>query len=645
MNHPRESTVFERAFGNDNILQIRVDTQNSLLLQDIQVSAQWALQFDAAYQAELERNIIKASDFLYDFTNGQFALGNVTIYENYDEWEPSDLWLHSDNNQRPLAVVGGIVNSTTVDLKLTEPISYGPGHIYMGSKWNRYNEPPGDPDINREPLTGTIPISDDWAVAFAHELSHYMLFEWDVYYGLVDDPENPGQKKAVPIDTCTGSAMGNVYYYENTEFIHDPIHWNDKCIDTHAYAQVGERNEWETIQAWYDWAISPTAEISGPVMPAIQLTNVIFEKSPTAKPPLPNQDFQLKYRDGETASDRAHAYIIRDNRVLEQGQPPEGGTEITLTGAQEDDRFCVFDIKNVVSQREAEDGDPDRDTKTRHQFGCKILDQDPGEEYELEMEKDDRWEPVIFVTPITSKTINISVTLPISAPALDLNVRIYPEHKQTTTTTSLVRDGNNYSQTFDLPEFTPSAYVQLWAEEGTPPTETNPRYEAMIGYGTKGAVVPGPASIANGAPIISPNGDFIIVSDRDISLGNGEFVAIQEPYALPKLPENTTNLASVSGYRLIALPQTLITSGAVSLRYLPPPEVQVRATDIEEEIPKLVVYFWNGTAWSPLETTNYREENGYFLASAPLQGVGIYALLREVRSLDEQETYLPLLKR
>ena len=641
-------TVQIKDFDPDTgIMRLPVSAQKPLLVQDIDVAAQWNLEGDEQFKRKLEADLRKMSDYFYDFTNGQFALGKINVYQNYSNWFESDVWLHADNNQRPLSVVGGIVDTITVDVALTEPISYTPGHIYIGSEWNRYNEPPNDPDIVTVPTTGTIPLADDWAVALAHELSHYLLFQWDVYYGLVDDPENEGKTKAVPIETCTGSAMGNVYFLDNTEFISDKNHWNANCKNTHAYQEVGDRTEWETIQEWYPWAISPVAVNSGPMAPPVQLTSVTFITSPTAMPTLANQPFNLLYEDGENASDRANAYIIRDDRVIEQGQPAEGSTQIALTGAQEGDRFCLFDIKNIVSQME-DDNATSTDTTTRHQYGCKFLATPPInniEEYELDMEKDELWEPVIYVTPITSKTMNISVTLPVTAPALNLKVRIYPEHKQGSTEDVLVRNGNVYSNNVTLPEFTPSAYVQVWAEEGISPTETDPRREAMIGYGTKGAVVQGAASWGCHAPIISPKGDFIIVSDRDVNLQKGEFIAIQEAYALPKLPDNTTSLTTIAGYRLIALPQTLVTSGAVSLRYLPPPSTQVQSAHVAQTEPaNLQIYFWDGGHWEALDTTTSQEENGHFLASASLRGVGLYALFANQASAQRSSIFLPLIQ-
>ena len=610
------------------ILRLPVDAQYPLMVQEINVAAQWNLEGDPDFKRKLESDLRKMSDYFYDFTNGQFAIGTINVYQNYSNWFESNVWLHADNNQRPLAVVGGIVEKETPDLQLTDTISYGPGQIYIGSQWNRYFKPLGDPKIPQN-----VDISNDWSLAMAHELGHYLLFQWDTYYGLVPDEENPGETKAIPIDTCTGSAMGWVYDELNTEFISNQEHWNNHCDLTHAYSQLGERTEWETIKLWYPWAIapaaiSPTQVISGPIRPPVNLTTVNFIKDTDAKDPLEDQEFDLLYQAEKAASDRAKAYIIRDDRVIEQGQPAAGSKTIGLTGAQIEDFFCVFDIKNIVAK--------DDTSGPRHQFGCESLEQNDNE---LLMRKDDLWEPVITVTPITSASVDISVTFGTDIAAISLGVQIYPEHKQNSTTATLTQVGDEYLGTVELPEFTPAAYVRIFVLEDGAGSEEVPARQAMIGYGTGGSGVPGPSHWAGHAPISSPDGDLIIAFNEDIILRRGEFIAVQENYADPPPPNNTAILTGINSYRLISLPQSLVTSGAVSLRFLPPPVLHAASAD-----PILAVYFWNGSSWKELDTQITQEPDGYFLASAPFDQAGIFALFQQVGEKPEMaEIYLPVI--
>ena len=398
-------TVSPSAYDDDPVgeMTLVIDDQKPLMVRDLAISAQWNLEGNPAYKAKLAAEIRKASDKFYDFTNGQMALGTVTVYQRYEQWFDSHVWLNADNNQRPLAVVGGIVGDETKDPLLGENALYYPGHIYIGSEWNRFYEPPGDPDID-----STVVISDDWASALAHELSHYTLYLYDTYYGL--DAEG----NTLRIDDCTGSAMGWVYDESNTEFIADSTHWNADCQQTHAYQMLGDRTEWQTIDLWYPWIVPPTTVENGPTQAPINLTNVVFVPPSNAPKLLEDPLYQLNYQDGESASDRAHAYVIRGDRLFEQGQPPEKSNQLLLTGAEEADRLCVFDIKNVAPLP----------SDTRHQYGCEVLE---AGDNELQMEKDETWAPVIFLDPIASNSYAISVTQ--VAPGLSLRLRVYPEHK------------------------------------------------------------------------------------------------------------------------------------------------------------------------------------------------------------------------
>ena len=62
----------------------------------------------------------------------------------------------------------------------------------------------------------------DWPVILAHELGHYLLFLEDTYLGLetIDNAE-----LLASIDDCTGSAMGDVYNINNTEFVFEDAAW------------------------------------------------------------------------------------------------------------------------------------------------------------------------------------------------------------------------------------------------------------------------------------------------------------------------------------------------------------------------------------------------------------------------------------
>jgi hypothetical protein len=56
------------------------------------------------------------------------------------------------------------------------------------------------------------------------------------------------------------------------------------------------------------------------------------------------------------------------------------------------------------------------------------------------------------------------------------------------------------------------------------------------------------------------------------------------------------------------------------------------------------IYFWNGASWQPLATTlttSVNAADGVKVASAPSQGVGVYAVLLD---LGQNQLFLPLIQ-
>ncbi len=59
---------------------LTVSSANPLVLFNLDVSLEWDARNDAPFMAQLEQDIRRASELLYDWSNGQAALGKVTIY-------------------------------------------------------------------------------------------------------------------------------------------------------------------------------------------------------------------------------------------------------------------------------------------------------------------------------------------------------------------------------------------------------------------------------------------------------------------------------------------------------------------------------------------------------------------------------------
>jgi len=607
-------------YPNYNQPEMRLVLQKPLLVRDLQVAAQWNLQGDPGYKAELESRLVDASNHLYRFTDGQFALGWITVYQNYARWDDplTDLWLHASNAMRPLSYIKGEVTAATPDPNPNVEFVYEPGNMYIGSEWNRYGVPP------TQPLPPGVDVSRDWAAALAHELGHYLFGQFDAYIAVLPN--------GVVTETfaCTGSAMGWVYAPENQAFVWDNAHWTAACGNTLGAFNV-KRTEWQTIQTWYDWAQTPatTTPYTGAV--PIDLTRVIYIVDPLDPAPLVNQTFDLDYQNSEMASAEARGFLLRDvdndgipDRILDQGRPPQNVAppQVTLTGAQAGDRLCVIDIDDYAEL-------PDT---PRHQFGCEVI---AAGDTLLTMRRAPSWAPVIAITPISPTAVGILVQQPVAGATV--HARLYPEHAAAPTAVlDLTPGAEGWSGVFTVSGLTPSAFVQVWVEE--PADEENPRREAIVDYGIGGGAVPGPKQKIGFAPVTSSDGKAFFLLPANFSLTADQFVAIQSMAGTLSLPPATRIFGQA--YRLIALPPELVTQGSINLYLANGSPGLVTAAQMGTDVTR-ALYFWDGAQWEKLPTTFSSDAEGEVLVSAASRGVGVYAVLTEM----SDHLYLPALMR
>ena len=598
-----------------------VTPQRPLQVQNLTLSSEWYVEGDAAKKAWLEGQLQAASNYLYKFSNRQFALGTVTIQQSFDGWSDSQVRLHLNNVFQPRAVIGGIVPTTTIDPSPAITITYNPGKINIGSYWNRYGKPPGQEIIvNGSPVL-TSTIQDDWALAMAHELSHHLLYLFDTYVDL------NGQQT----DSCVGSAMGDTYNPLNHGYIFSPDLWEANCKQTIAYNLLQGRYEWNTIQRWYQWVQPPSAILSGTVRPPVNLTTVTFVAPSTpAGTPASGNIFDLGYRDNETTSGEARAFIYRNGRLLEQGKPAKNTTKLELHDPQVTDRLCVYDINDHAEGTET----------TRHQFGCEEIALG---DTSLAMTKNVAWNPLVTLHQSDSNVLQIAVSQTVPNGTV-VKAVLYPEYEQAISTIDLTAVGGGLLGTFVLTQPVPPAYVQLFVDEAAAGDAS--RREVVVDRGTGGGGAFGPAKFHGGVLIISSDGQASYEPGTPLNLNPGESISWQSMPVTPVLPEGSIILGQ--SYQLDAFPTSLAESGNVKIQFQEP-------TPNPDKM--LAIYFWNGVEWQRLPTSfttpiaNFHFDSTSFahtqipdglkVAVAPSQSVGVYAILESPAN----KIFLPFVQR
>ena len=576
---------------------LTVTANNPLILFNLDVSLEWDARQDTQFLAQLDHDLHVASEALYDWSNGQIALGKVNVYFDRDHWEAADVQIYATNRLRPNAAQGGIVNDWLTDpITTSGVITYAPGQINMGVVWNRYGETSGN-------------LGEDWPRALAHEIAHYALFLDDDYLGL------DANDRLIPLDTCAGTAMSDPYRADYSEFHPGGASWTANCTNTLMAQQVG-RWDWKTITTFYP-GLKSTPAITGPSGLPLAVTQIDFVEPVSNTTVLPAPIFNLteggaKVQPGNSA--RAILYQP-DGRLIDLGSPTLD--QVNARGARVGDRLCVYDVRG-------------------QRVGCETITL--GDE-ELALVSQPDWTPDILVSPVTSRTINLFVTLAGAPPAATLHARLYPTDGPATAPITLtLTAGASYSGTFLLEEPAPQGYVQVWVADEVEPRESvvdytlggNPAYRHGTGayrHGTgayrhgTGAYRHGTGAYRHGtgAPTQSADGQVVVFADG-LTFAPDEFLALQGVATLPAPLPGRTLVGQA--YRLLkSAGAPDLANASLSFYYagrdVPPGEEGF-----------LRVYFWNGSAWAVLPTTVDMDYN-VAVATIPAEagGAGLYALM------------------
>jgi len=612
---------------------LTVSADNPLTLFNLDVALEWDARNDGTFLTDLQYAIENASDILFDVSDGQVALGDVNVTQAKDGWADAHVVIYANNSVHPRASMGGIVLTPTNDIGINGIIdnAYWPGQIHMGPLWDPFGQNEAE-------------LRQDWWLAFAHELSHYLLFLPDNYLGIE-------QGLLRNID-CQGSFMTNTYEDTYREFLtRDRWNQQEACWRSSIAAQTTGRADWETVQRFLPWLqVPPTADSvnPGPLRLPLQVTRVQIAapRIPSAMPVLPARNFDLRNGDGGeiTRLNQADAYLLKsrntpqldDDQIIALGSTGAGSDRIKVRGAEVGDRLCVIQANHQLSQ-----------------VGCETLTE---ASTSIRFHQTPGWQPEITVRPVSSTTLSITVTQAIS-PGMELRVQVLPIYPDLTQGTNGISPWaalqptggttpHEFHQTITLPTPLFEGFVRVWIANQLPAREAMTSFYLSAGWGPNtrptahaNRAVWGPNtrptahanqrawganSRSMSAPIASSDGRVTIFNLDDI-LGDTGASALQSLTTLPELPLWVTQVGN--GYRFIG---TKDFASTIAFHYL------------EREVPKgyehtLTVYYLadasaagEARSWQRLPTFLDQDENLAAAAMLSSEGGGIYALMSTV---------------
>ena len=321
-----------------------------LTLINMVVSLGWtpAPNSQVASAAEIRDAMQAVSQELYDLTDGQMALGSVSIHTGGERWAEADIRFLPANDKRPSAFVGGIVPNKLDYAGYLTNTTYTPAATYFGRLWD------GRDAFDETNGRWTTPNAYR---TITHEWSHYGLFLYDEYQ---DTTGGLGYCicETLPSGCGFGDRDGSAmaYHYTATEFWHKDTHFSPLFCSTTWNSHVHGRTDWDFLA--FDWANlqglpisfvplrSPVPQLdSGPMMglaahlfgaqPGHDLfLPMVVRDGETAVPPQePIINLLLDATTSPTATQPTQVYLLQGgsdapSRILPQGRvtgPPSGG--------------------------------------------------------------------------------------------------------------------------------------------------------------------------------------------------------------------------------------------------------------------------------------------------------------------------------
>jgi hypothetical protein len=287
---------------------------------------------DPANQADIALGMQRASEYLFDVTDGQFFYEQVTLYEDGERFGDADIQFYGTS--WPRAHVGG-------PWALSDP-RY---HMFM----------PGPGFDGSRPTPGTWQTPNGFRT-FIHENGHLGLGASDEYYRSGGSATCTSDRYAHP-ETHRGSIMA--YQYDATELCSDLNH-----NPATAHGEATGQSVWGTVSSnWTGpWLLS-TPLLTGTVNPGPTSLSCFARMTPRiVSVPRPScSPLRLRATSGGAPVTRHPVDLQHRGRTIAQGETDDLG-ELLIHGAEAGDRVtlrpyatgpwdrCFWDASAVVNQ-------------------------------------------------------------------------------------------------------------------------------------------------------------------------------------------------------------------------------------------------------------------------------------------------------
>lgn len=303
---------------------LRLNSATPLIAFNLVVSLQW--NATPTYMREISTALSLASDYLFDVSDGQMALGHVTIYDNGEHWREADIQILARLFVRPHAYVGGLRSPSAADV------------MRVGRQWDRCGGQGCDSNHSGHGYWD----QPEGYQTLIHEFGHYGLDLLDSYFGYIFDSEGQivdvnnakgcTENAPDPNRAAVNASIMN-WQYASSELSARGVTglWSQECEET-AQWQLQGQSDWETVmERFADTTAPPRWQLNSPITGTSVITGPVD---------LPAN--LLNFPDIEVHEEGDAAPIRFLTVRTSTGQPYTGGAQVAVDTLQAGHTVVIY---------------------------------------------------------------------------------------------------------------------------------------------------------------------------------------------------------------------------------------------------------------------------------------------------------------